>query len=295
MDNHKVELWVKRDDLIHPEISGNKWRKLKYNIQQAREQKEPTLLTFGGAYSNHIAATAAACSAAGIKSIGIIRGEKNKVLNATLSLAMEHGMKIHYVNREDYRQKEEAGFIEKLHKLYGQFYLVPEGGANYKGVLGCAEIVEENSNDFDIVTTACGTGTTLTGLLLSSHKNQKVMGFPALKGGEFIASNARQLLDASNKVETEKEKILGRLELQTDYHFGGYGKVKSELVDFVNRFYVEYNLALDLVYTGKMFFGLFDLIKQGYFKPGTKIMALHTGGLQGNQGMKDRLGIKLNF
>ncbi|MGB0402553.1 MAG: 1-aminocyclopropane-1-carboxylate deaminase/D-cysteine desulfhydrase [Salibacteraceae bacterium] len=291
----RVDLWMKRDDLIHSEISGNKWRKLKFNILKAQEKKTNSILTFGGAYSNHILATAAACSLNGLRSIGIIRGEETLPLNPTLAKAKKLGMEIHYVSRADYKNKDQDWFIQELREKYGTFHLVPEGGANYYGVMGCMEILPENQNNFDIVCCANGTGTTLAGILLSAKTDQKVLGFPALKGGDFIRDNVNHLLKYSlfeDEMITDK---MNQLSLETSFHFGGYGKVKPELVDFVNGFYSEFNIPLDLVYTGKMMFGLFELIREDHFSVGTKIMAVHTGGLQGNKGMKERLGIELVF
>ena len=290
-----IELWMKRDDLIHPEISGNKWRKLKYNLLKAKEKGVDTILTFGGAYSNHILAAAASCHNEGLKSIGIIRGEETLPLNPTLSYARKLGMEIHYVSRSDYQNKTEDWYIQHLRDTLGSFHLVPEGGANYYGVMGCMEILSETQNDFDVICCANGTGTTLAGILLSANIYQKIIGFPALKGGCFIYENVQNLLKYS-LFETEMVgDKLSQLKLETDYHFGGYGKIKPELVDFVNSFYSEFNIPLDLVYTGKMMFGLFDLIRKNQFTNGTKIMVVHTGGLQGNKGMKERLGIELIF
>ncbi len=268
-----ISLCLKRDDLIHQEISGNKWRKLKFNIGAAKEQDLKTVLTFGGAYSNHIAATAAAGNQLGIKTIGIIRG-KEGFKNETLKLARSNGMHLKFVSRQDYKLKTERSFIENLKKEFGSFYLIPEGGANELGVKGCEEILDEQSRDFDYVICSAGTGTTASGIC-RSLKIQKMLVFPALKGASFILDEMRQYCNSEN---------IGKLDLQLDYHFGGYGKVKPELIEFYKQFKTEYNVELDLVYTSKMMYGLFDLISKDYFKSSSKILAIHTGGVQGNKG-----------
>lgn len=282
-----VSLWVKRDDLIHPDISGNKSRKLKYNLLQAEKEGQKTLLTFGGAYSNHIAATAFAAKLFGFKSIGIIRGERPKNENATLIKARADGMKLKFVSRREYSQKTEKAFLENLKKEFGDFYCIPEGGANSLAVKGCSEILQEVEMDFDFVCVPCGTGTTLAGIISSLKYDQKALGFPVLKGGGFIENEVRKLL--GNEIPADK------MELIIDYHFGGYAKIKPELVGFVNWFYSESGIPLDLVYTAKMFYGIFDLLEMGFFPQESKILAVHTGGLQGNIGMLERHNFKLDF
>ena len=277
-----VLLLIKRDDLIHEHISGNKWRKLKYNLREAAEQNHHTLLTFGGAYSNHVTATAFAAQKAGLSSIGVIRGEDDKT-NPTLQFASEHGMQLHFVSRENYRRKTDDDFIEGLEEQFERFFLVPEGGANGLGVRGCAEILPEVEEDFDVVCCAAGTGTTLAGLALALKENQKLLGFPALKGGGFLKDEVRRLASESNL----KHGILN-LELITDYHFGGYAKMKPELLDFIRGFESRTGIPLDPIYTGKMMFGIYDMIEKGNFLPRTTVLAVHTGGLQGWKGMQHR-------
>lgn len=292
-----IELWVKRDDLIHPHISGNKWRKLKYNIEAAKQTNKNTLLTFGGAFSNHIVATAAACAQAGLKSIGIIRGEEPKYLNQTLQSAKAFGMHLHFISRSDYRLKTELDFIESLHQKFGAFCLVPEGGFGLNGAIGCSELLKEVPKlyEFTHIASAMGTGTTTAGLLLGSMPQQQIHGFSALKGGEFLRTEVESILHETDKSKEDQKSLLNKLELQSKYHFGGYAKIKPELVDFVNDFYKEYKLPLDLVYTGKMMYGLMQMIDAGYFQKGAKILTIHTGGLQGNQGFKERFGVELSF
>lgn len=295
LDKNGIELWVKRDDSIHPVISGNKWRKLKWNIEKAVYDKRSCILTFGGAYSNHIAATAAVCNNLGIKSIGVIRGERTVPLNKTLEQAEANGMHLHFVSRSEYGLKTDKDYLHYLNSLFGNAHVIPEGGANFYGVQGCVDILKEIDIPFDYIATACGTGTTLSGLSIGLGDKQKVLAFPALKGGDFLRKDVQGLLVNALQDEMYVSEIAEKIEWITEYHFGGFGKTKPELVDFANQFYKEYKVPLDLLYTAKMCFGLFQMIDQGYFKPGSKIVVLHTGGLQGNQGFKDRLGITLDY
>lgn len=278
-----VSVFMKREDLLHREVSGNKFRKLKYNLQNAIFERHDTLLTFGGAFSNHIAATAAAGKDCDLKTIGVIRGEElgqdlEKTLreNTTLAFAASCGMQFEFVSRANYREKTSEEFIAKLQKKFGQFYTVPEGGTNALAVKGCEEILSAEDKDFDVVCCAVGTGGTISGIINSSEENQKILGFPALKG-DFLSA----------EVETFSRKNNWRL--ITKYHFGGYAKVNRELILFLNNFKKDYGIQLDPVYTGKMMFGIFDLIGKGYFSKNSRILAIHTGGLQGIAGMNKRL------
>jgi len=274
-----VTLFVKREDLVDAELGGNKWRKLKYNLKAAQQQNHDTLLTFGGAYSNHIYATAATGQRYGYKTIGIIRGDLHVELNPTLQFATDCGMQLDYVSRETYRNKTSQSYIEQLHKKYGRFYLLPEGGSNLLALKGCAEIIDEIDTEFDVVCVACGTGATLAGLISNlSDKQQAATGFAVLKGADFISTGIKLLLQQANISPACSWQV------NTSYHFGGYAKTGQALWDFMARFKKDFDIELDAVYTGKMFYGLFDLIKKGHFKPGTRIVAIHTGGLQGNKG-----------
>ncbi len=287
LEDKKVELFIKREDLIHPEVSGNKFRKLKYNIAEAKKLKKKSLLTFGGAFSNHIAATAVAGKLTGLKTFGVIRGDElglnlKKTLeeNATLREAHENGMKFHFISRELYRQKTSFGFIEKMKNKWGDFYLVPEGGTNCLAVEGCEEILTEEDALFDYVCSAVGTGGTISGIIKSLKKHQKVLGFPALKGS-FLSEEIK-------KYTIRKDNW----KLQKNYHFGGYAKYNEELITFINDFSLETGVLLDPIYTGKMLFGIVDLIKKDHFEKGTKILAVHTGGLQGIDGFNKMLSKK---
>lgn len=282
LTEHQVKLFIKRDDLIHPEVSGNKWRKLKYNIEKAKQEKKDTLLTFGGAYSNHIAATAAAGELLGIKTVGIIRGDElaNKPLNKTLAKAKEQGMDLYFVSREDYQARYEEWYLADLAMKHHNSLIIPEGGANYYGVAGCADIVSEVDIDFDFITTACGTGTTLAGIITTLKPHQKAIGFSALKGNFMKDSINKALYNYFLDKETV-EDLKGQFEVCEDFHFGGYGKTTNELIDFMQQFNTDTSIELDKVYTAKMFYGLRQQIKQGKYN-GKTIVALHTGGLQGN-------------
>ena len=277
--DYGVELYIKRDDLIHPYVSGNKWRKLKYNLLEAKEQKKDTILSFGGAFSNHIHALAAAGKESGLKTIGIIRGKDASPDNPTLAFAGQQGMVLHFVDRSDYTQKEEEGFIQQLKDNYGDFYLIPEGGSNILGVKGCEELVHEISIDFDYVCCACGTGTTLAGIISALTKGKKALGFSALKGDGYIEKEINQLIGNE----------YNNFEILYNYHFGGYAKITAELVSFIKSFEERTRIPLDPVYTGKLFFGIYDLVKKKYFKPGERIIAIHTGGLQGAEGMRQKM------
>ncbi len=274
-----ISVSIRREDLMHPFISGNKLRKLKYNLVQAKAENHDTLLTFGGAFSNHIAATAYAGREYGFKTIGIIRGdelERKIEENPTLRFAQECGMQFKFVTREIYRHKTEAYFIENLRCEFGNFYCVPEGGTNDLAVQGCAEILSQKDSEYDFVCCAVGTGGTISGLINSSLPHQKILGFPALKG-EFLNDEICKFVQNKN------------WELITDYHFGGYGKVNPELIDFINQFYLENQIPLDPIYTGKMVFGVMDLISTNYFPEHSKILLIHTGGIQGIAGMNIKL------
>ncbi|MBT8261015.1 MAG: pyridoxal-phosphate dependent enzyme [Bacteroidia bacterium] len=282
LENSTIELWIKREDLNHPFISGNKYRKVKYNIEEAKEQGLETLLTFGGAYSNHIAAVAYAGKEYGFKTIGVIRGDElqNKVqTNPTLDFAESCGMQFKFVTREHYRQKTSESFIENLKTEFGSFYLLPEGGTNKYAIKGCEEILTKEDSQFDYICSAVGTGGTISGLINSTANHQTVIGFPALKG-DFLKHEIKKWTNNTN------------WELNTNYHFGGYAKINSELVEFINMFKSDFGIPLDPVYTGKMLFGIFDMIKKEKFKKGSKILAIHTGGLQGIVGMNQMLKAK---
>ena len=275
LPNNTVELYIKREDKIHPFVSGNKYRKLKYNLLEAKNNGFDTLLTFGGAFSNHIAAVASAGNAFGFKTIGIVRGQElgSKISeNSTLSFAKENGMQFKFVSRELYRNKTSESFLNDLKEEFGDFYLISEGGTNKLAVKGCEEILNTEDKNFDYICCAVGTGGTISGLINCSKPSQQVLGFPALKG-DFLKEDISKFASQTN------------WKLITDYHFGGYAKINEELVTFINQFKIDNQVSLDPVYTGKMLFGIMDLINKNHFPQGSKILVIHTGGLQGVEGM----------
>lgn len=278
-----ITLFIKREDQIHPFVSGNKFRKLKYNIQKAKQQKAKTVVTFGGAFSNHIIATAVAANLNGLQSIGIVRGDElgrdlKKTLseNTTLQVADKNGMTLFFISRSEYQNKYHLDFINQLKEKFGDFYLIPEGGSNSLAVKGCEEILTKDDAKFDYICSSVGTGGTISGLINSIENHQKVIGFPALKGN-FLSAEIQQYV----KKDTWS--------LVTKYHFGGYAKHTEELIRFINNFTTATKIPLDPIYTGKMLFGLLDMIEKDVFKKGTKILAIHTGGLQGIAGFNMKL------
>ena len=279
IENASISISIKREDLLHPIISGNKFRKLKYNLKEAIKQKKSKLLTFGGAFSNHILAVAAAGKEAGFETIGIIRGDEleDKVLeNPTLFKAQKLGMKFKFVDREMYRNKNEIDFRRRLELEFQDFYLLPEGGTNELAIQGCEEILTDLDNDFDFICCPVGTGGTISGIINCSKESQQVLGFPALCGN-FLKEDIRKFATKSN------------WNLITDYDFGGYAKVSDELIRFMNDFYSKYNILLDPIYTGKMMFGVMDLIEKDFFPKNSRILVIHTGGLQGIAGINAKL------
>ncbi len=271
-----VELYLKRDDLIHPEIAGNKFRKLKYNLLKAKQLGYSKMLTFGGAFSNHIAATAAAGQLLGFETTGIIRGDElTPTANPTLRLATENGMNLIFVSRTDYQHKQQLA-----EKFGNGAYILPEGGTNDLAVEGVAEcmteIVAQLGGSPHFVSTAIGTGGTFAGLCAAASSETKVLGFAVLKNGQYLLPEINQLI--GSKADMGKMNY----EIFWDYHCGGYGKTTIELLKFMDGFESRNNILLDPVYTAKMLFWLYELIhRQDTFVPNDKIVAIHTGGLQG--------------
>ena len=264
---------VKRIDQVHPYISGNKWYKLKYNLQAAKRLGHTQLLSFGGAYSNHIYALAHAAAQYGFTSVGIIRGQElaNKPLNPTLDKATKLGMRLEFIDRHAYRHKHTPEFLEQLQRRYPDAYIIPEGGSNELAIKGCEEILtEQDCQKYAVVVCAVGTGGTFSGLVNRSHAQQKILGFAALKG-DFLTTEVQKWVD--------KDKQNWRI--YADDVFGGYGKYNDELLKFIAAIKHQYELALEPIYTGKAFYRLLSLIKQGEFAPNTQILFIHTGGLQG--------------
>jgi 1-aminocyclopropane-1-carboxylate deaminase len=330
LDARQVRLYVKRDDLLHPYVSGNKFRKLKYNLLEMKRLGKTGLITFGGAYSNHIHAVAAAGQLMGVPTIGIIRGEDPKDmsedipvrLNSTLQSAEQWGMYLHFISRTAYRNKDQI--IKDLSDRYSDYYWLPEGGTNTLAMQGAAEVVDEIMAELgfqpDYICQAVGTGGTTAGIISAAvtlSKPIKVIGFAALKG-DFLTKEVQQLLNIAQNEQTEIGTIKSnpvqpgilnyqfepeisafdsRLHwfIQNDYHFGGYAKWTTPLIDFINQFKIQHGISLDPIYTGKLFYGLFDMIEKGYFPKNTTIVAVHTGGLQGIEGFNARFGQLLDI
>ncbi|MCU0364668.1 MAG: pyridoxal-phosphate dependent enzyme [Ignavibacteriaceae bacterium] len=282
LKERKISLFIKREDLNHPHMSGNKWHKLKYNLQEARKQGKNTLLTFGGAYSNHIYATAAAGKIFNFNTIGIIRGEEHLPLNPTLSFAKDNGMQLYYLDRTSYRNKNSLEVISQLQEKFGDFYLVPEGGTNELAVKGCREIIKTIDIEFDYICCPCGTSGTLAGLISGLQGHNFALGFAVLKGASFLKRDVGSLLKISGN------SSLINWDINLDYHFGGYAKFNSALMNFISRFTSLTKIPIEPIYTGKMLFGIYDLIAKDYFNEGSRIVALHTGGLQGLRGLSKK-------
>jgi len=286
---HNVQLFVKRDDKIDPEVSGNKWRKLKYNILQCFQQKNAGILTFGGAFSNHLLATASACSKVGIQCVGVVRGDElNPQSNTTLQRCNNYGMHLHFISREEYHLRNERYYHEELLQNFPNHFIVPEGGANYHGMIGCQELIQEIHVPFDRIITAQGTTTTSCGILLGLNQNQHVTAIPILKGFDS-KGEMKQLYQKSGFDNESIESILEQCEILDDYHFGGYAKFNQQLLNFINNFYQLHGIKLDPVYTGKAMFALWDKLLSGAYD-GETIVFLHTGGLQGIEGIETKTG-----
>ena len=266
------QITLKREDQLHPTVSGNKFRKLKYNLKQAKQEGHQTLLTFGGPYSNHLAATAATGKIMRFKTIGMVRGNEKRSMNPTMQFCKDQGMTLFPISRAEYRQKDKPSWRLSLKKKWGDFYLLPEGGTNSLAVKGCKEILTKEDVDFDIIACSVGTGGTLAGLIESALPHQEVIGFSAL--------NNLNIRDDIKKWTTKENWTLNN-----DYTFGGYAKITPELIDFINTFNKNFKTPLDPVYTGKLLFGIFDMIKNKEWLTAKKILVIHTGGLQGVEGM----------
>jgi 1-aminocyclopropane-1-carboxylate deaminase/D-cysteine desulfhydrase-like pyridoxal-dependent ACC family enzyme len=266
-----VRLLLKRDDLIHPELPGNKWRKLKYNLTEASAQGHETLLTFGGAYSNHIRATAAAGHFFGFNTIGVVRGEEHLPLNPCLAYAVSRGMRLTYLDRGTYRVKDDPRVIEALRDEWGPFYLLPEGGSNGPAVRGCAELTAEITDTFDVICCPVGTGGTLAGIAGGLGPPQRAIGFSVMKGGEFLTGKVSQLQQLS------LGHHFANWHIEYDFHFGGYARTTPLLKAFAADFAARHAMTLDQVYVAKMMFGIFALVEAGAFAPSTRIVAVITG------------------
>ncbi len=274
----QVRLSVLRLDKIHPVVSGNKLFKLYYFLEEAAQSSHKTILSFGGAYSNHLAATAFACRALQLKSIGIVRGEQPAHLSPTLQQCMNDGMQLKFITRQQFAEKENGAFTSSLQNEFGDCVIVPEGGYHPSGANGAALIMDiPGCRNYSHICTATGTGTTLAGLLKAAAPSQTIVALPVLKDMKDIEERIAYL--------TGNKDPFKNLQLLNDYHFGGYAKKTETLIQFMNKCWQQFHLPLDFVYTAKMLFGIIDRIKDGYFPPGSNILCLHTGGLQGNKSL----------
>jgi len=283
--SQKIALYALRLDTIDFYGGGNKYFKLKYNLEAAKKQGFTKLLTFGGAWSNHLTAVAVNGKAAGLELIFVVRGEEPKEYSETLRFCKEKGAHLHFVSREDYRRKTESDFIEELKNKFGDFYLLPEGGSNALAVKGCREIVNLIDIDFDVICCPVGSGGTFAGIVSALKKKQEALGFVALKGGEYLEQEVSKLSESflppgGDVPQGQRGRLLH------DYHFGGFAKTTLELLRFKKDFETQFGFELDYIYTAKMFYGIFDLIQKKNFKEGSTIIAIHTGGLQGNKGFE---------
>ena len=276
-----INLYLKRDDLIHKDVSGNKWRKLKEHVKFAVENNIDTIETFGGAYANLLPSVAATGKIFGLNAIATVRGEE--VSNPTIDYCRELGMELRFVSRTKF--KELARDLREV-VIKGNTLVVPEGGASKYGVLGCEDIVNEIDIDFDVITVDAGTGATATGMLRALKESQKLLVFPVLKG-EFIKNEIKRLYE-----DTYGETCPNNYEVIEDYHFGGFVKWNMQLIEFIRSFNLKYGVQLDPIYTGKQLFGVVDLIEKGYFSKNINVVSVHTGGLQGIAGFEQRFGIK---
>ena len=276
LDHYAIELWMKRDDFLHPVISGNKWRKLKYIFDHALSLQKNTLISMGGAWSNHLHALAFAGKMLDLKTIGIIRGEKPAHFSPTLADLEAWGMKLEFTSRHDYRQLRQYKNCSDLPGLQKQEYWLPEGGALELALAGLREMVTEIDLGYDFICVPCGTGTTLAGIISTVSSKVSVIGFSALKNADFLYADVAQLL-------LQQPPVRCHWSISLDYHFGGFAKTSAELQAFIEDFEHNNGITLDHVYTGKMMFGIYDLIRKNRFKPGQRIIAVHTGGLQGTR------------
>ncbi len=277
-----ITLFIKRDDEIHQVISGNKWRKLKYNIEFVLKNAYKGILTFGGAHSNHLSATSFVCNKYKLNCIAVVRGDDIAPKSETLLFCESQNTKLIFENRTSYRNKNSKDYLIELQNQYPDYYIIPEGGANELGVKGCEAIISEIDIDFDYISIDCGTGATLAGMIRKLKSHQKVIGVQVLKGKDFITEEVQKWSPGFTQFE-----------VWTDYHFGGYAKYKEELIEFMRWFYDKTHIKLDPIYTAKQFFSVFDQIKKGYFPDGSSIILVHSGGLQGIPGFEKRYGIEL--
>lgn len=278
LDRHRIELWLKRDDLLHPVISGNKWRKLKYCLDHALTLGSDTVISMGGAYSNHLHALAFTGKVLGLKTVGLIRGERTEPLTPTLQDCRSWGMELRFVSRSEYRLLRQYREYDALPEIRAGEYWLPEGGAHALALAGVKEGIDEIDLPYDVLCLPCGTGTTLAGCVGAATEGVSVIGFAAVKNAAYLTDEVAKLLPRPYTHWT----------VNHDYHFGGFARTAPELNQFIHKFELKHKIGLEPVYSGKMIYALYDLIAKNRFKPGLRMIALHTGGLQGNRGFNRR-------
>jgi 1-aminocyclopropane-1-carboxylate deaminase len=280
--NQNINADILRIDKINSVVSGNKWFKLKYHLEEIKKNNYKTILTFGGAYSNHIVATAFTANQLSLKSIGVIRGEESINLSHTLKDCLNYGMKLKFISRTDYKNSHKDNFIKDLNKEFGNFYLIPEGGAGELGRLGAEDILKLcNYKKYTHIICAIGTGTMFLGIANASNITQNVIGIPVLKEmSNFLEQNKMNFKDI---------KKIDYCKIFPDYHFGGYAKKNNQLLEFMNNLYKENDIPTDFVYTSKLLYAFFDLLKHNYFPDNSNILLIHSGGLQGNLSLNSGL------
>lgn len=281
----KIQLFVKRDELIHPVIQGNKWRKLKYNLLAAAEQSATTILSFGGAYSNHLHALAATGQLFNFKTIGIIRGERPATLSPSLQDMQDWGMQLEFISRADYRMRDSSEFIQQLKQKYGAFYLIPEGGNNATGRYGCGELLDELEQAYDVICCEVGSGAQFSALVSQHARSSQAAHHTHYLG--FVVMKNPALLQQLEDYFQQQTISYSNWSLNQEYHFGGFARATDTLHEFIHQFKRQHGIQLEPVYSGKMLYGIYQLIEQDYFKPGSRILAIHGGGLQGLRGFSE--------
>lgn len=272
LENHGIRLSIKQDERIHPVLSGNKWRKLKYVLNHVLESGYPGIISMGGGYSNHLHALAYACHQLDLPVVGLVRGEPSSSLTPTLNDVQNWGMQVHFVSRSEYRQLRQAELVAQWRKAYPDYYWLPEGGAVTLALQGVAEILDELPDNYDWLALACGTGTTLAGLASQLASPRQLLGIAAVKHANFLYRDIAELLGDAHS---------DNWQLGLDYHQGGFGRVNPILLERISRFEQQQGIRLEPIYTGKLLMAVEDLINKGFFQAGQHIVLLHSGGLQG--------------
>ena len=274
-----ISVSMLRLDNIHPVVSGNKLFKLVYFLKDAIKSGHKPVITFGGAYSNHLAATAFACESLQLQSVAIVRSERAENISHTLQFCQRHGMQLEFISRSNYKNVDDS-YLKKIKETFGEHILIPEGGFSEEGKCGASLINEYfESKQFTHVALAVGTGTTMAGIVDTNKTDSKIVGFGILKGMNDLQKRFRLL-----KVDPTKDVVF-----INDYHFGGYAKKSKELISFMNDFFDKHLIPLDFVYTAKMMFGMYDLARKNFFERGSRILCIHTGGLQGNKSLGEKV------